>query len=103
MGVGWLSWLVTTLHNGALTFWAGYWLFWFFGVFLIPEVFWAFADPANTVSDNTWRFESLNKAHPFDFSQWTPIHWIFGVVYVVFLVRLGFHLIFGLPLWRSWL
>lgn len=98
-----LAWIIASLRNGSLTFWACYWLFWFAGVFLVPELYWAAENPDNTLSDNTWRFESLNHQHPFDFSQWTPVHWIFAIVYVVFLFRLGMHLIFGLPLFRSWL
>lgn len=77
-------------------YWAAYWLYWFFGVFLVPELTWVFVNSNYTVSDETWRFESLNMANPYDFSQWTAIHWTFAVVYFVFMFLLGLHLIAGL-------
>lgn len=79
----------------SLTFWAVYWLIWFFGLFLVPELYWVFRGSANTVSDNTWRFESLDRSHPFNFSEWTPVHWAFAVVFVLFMTWLFFHLVFG--------
>lgn len=96
----WSTWVVHAFQNSSLTFWAGYWLFWFFGVFLVPELYWAKVNANNTVSDNTWRFENLDRAHPYDFAHWTPVHWIFGLVFLYFAIRLGLHLVFGLPLFR---
>lgn len=85
---------MTTISS--LTFWAWYWLAWFVVGFIIPEVYWAVVNGANTVSSNTFRFESLDMGHPFDFANWTVIHWTFAVVFIVFMILLGVHLIFGL-------
>lgn len=79
-----------------LTAWAVYWLLVFFLFFLVPELYWVKVDPRNTVSDNTWRFESLDLKHPFEFSEWTSVHWIFAVVFTLFAMWLWIHLIFGL-------
>lgn len=79
-----------------MKFWGWYWAFWFFGLFLVPELYWVFVNPLNTVSWNTWRWESLDMGHPFDFSEWTPIHWTFAAVFVVFMSWLFVHLVFGL-------
>lgn len=79
----------------SLTFWAWYWLVWFFCGFVVPELYWVAVNGNNTVSDNTWRFESLNRRHPFDFALWTPVHWAFAVVYIIFMLWLFFHLVFG--------
>jgi len=76
-------------------FWACYWLFWFFGVFLIPELYWVFTNASFTVTEETWHFEDLNRSHPYDFSQWTAIHWVFAVFYFIFMFMLGLHLVFG--------
>jgi hypothetical protein len=81
--------------NTGLTFWACYWAVWFFGFFLVPELYWVAVNGNNTVSDNTWRFESLNRSHPFDFAIWTPVHWAFAIVFLIFAVWLFFHLVFG--------
>jgi hypothetical protein len=93
---GWAYMLYSVMQMPSLTFWAYYWLVWFFGLFLAPELYWVFKNPDNTVSDNTWRFESLNFQHPFDFASWTPVHWVFAVVYLLLMTWLFLHLVFGL-------
>ncbi len=86
---------ISALGNSGLTFWAYYWFTWFFGLFLVPELYWVFNGSQNTLSDNTWRFESLDFKHPFDFAEWTPVHWVFGAVFLLLMLRLFFHLVFG--------
>lgn len=90
-----LGMVAKKLSDSSLTFWAWYWFVWFFGFFLIPELYWVFNGPGNTLSDNTWRFENLDMAHPFDFAEWTPVHWAFGVVFVLLVSWLFVHLVFG--------
>lgn len=97
--VGWGFGVWAELATGQLVFWSVYWLALFFGFFLVPELYWVFNNPANTVSDNTWRFENVDFRHPFSVAEWTPVHWVFAVVYVIFAIWLGGHLIFGI--WRG--
>ena len=91
-----LAFVGLKLRDSGLTFWAYYWFIWFFGLFMVPELYWVVRNPANTVSDNTWRFESLDSRHPFDFAEWTPVHWAFAIVFVLFMSWLFLHLTFGL-------
>lgn len=92
--VGALAFILPQIVS-SLTFWGWYWFIWFFGLFLIPELYWVFNGPDNTLSDNTWRFEGLNFQHPFDFALWTPVHWAFAVVYTLLVSWLWIHLLFG--------
>ncbi len=80
-----------------MNFWAKYWLVWFFGGFLVPEAFWAFVNAKYTVTQETYAFEDMNARHPLDVADWTPVHWIFGVVMVVFWMWLFGHLVLGQP------
>lgn len=91
----WFLVFTTGIFIGADVFWALYWLAWFFVVFLVPEVYWYVVNSRYTVSDETWRFESLNRSAPYNFAHWTPVHWVFAVVYFAFMFTLGLHLIFG--------
>lgn len=96
---------MTGLHRAAaviaqvpahLTFWGWYWLTWFGVAFLVPELYWVFVSARNTLSDNFWGWEDLNAAHPFDFADWTWLHYAFGVTLLIGLFWLFWHLIFGL-------
>ena len=84
------------LKDSNPTFWAYYWFTWFFGFYLVPELYWVFNGSQNTLSDNTWRFENLDFAHPFDFAEWTLVHWAFAIVFVLLISWLCLHLLFGL-------
>lgn len=68
---------------------------------MIPELYWVVTNPVNTVSDNTWRFESADLAHPFAFGEWTAGHWVFAAAYLVYAAWLGLHLAVGIRLRRS--
>lgn len=94
----WAGIFFTGLFVGGDLFWALYWLAWFFVVFLVPELYWALVNSRYTVSEETWRFENLNPAQPFNFGHWTGVHWIFAVVYFAFMFSLGMHLVFGFKL-----
>lgn len=83
-------------------YWACYWLYWFCGVFLVPECYWVINNPRFTLSEETWRFEDLNMRHPYDVSHWTAVHWTFAIVYLLFMADLGVHLIFGRSLLYPW-
>lgn len=95
---GWVTTFLIGLFVGGDLFWALYWLCWFFVVFMVPEVYWVVVNSRYTVSEETWRFESLNKMHPFIFTDWTASHWVFAAVYLVGAILLGLHLVFGFKL-----
>lgn len=83
-----------------LTPWGYYWVFvWFIGGFGIPEAYGLLFNAKDTLSDNWWAFESVDVHHPFDFAEWTPLHYLLGVMMAVGLVWLMGHLIFGI--WRT--
>lgn len=84
---GWLS------H---VTPWGWYWLSWFFVGFLAPELYWLQANFRNTLSEDFWGWESMDKAHPFDFAEWTWLHYSLGVIFAAGLFWLFWHLIFGI-------
>jgi hypothetical protein len=79
-----------------VTPWGIYWLAWFFLGFLAPELYWVFVNARNTLSEDFWGWEDLNQAHPFDFADWTWLHYAFGIIFAIGLFWLFFHLIFGL-------
>jgi hypothetical protein len=73
-----------------------YWAVWIFVLFLAPELYFVFTNPAGTLSENVWALEDLNKSQPFDFKMWTATHWsISALVWLLFL-WLSLHLPFGL-------
>jgi hypothetical protein len=78
-----------------MNFWTGYYGAWLLA-FMVPEVYWIINGPYNTLSENYWRLEGLDRARPFDFAMWTDVHWAMaGVVWLLFL-WLSLHLPFGL-------
>jgi hypothetical protein len=79
-----------------ITRWGWYWLLWFVLGFGIPEFWWLAVNARNTLSDNFWGAEDLNFAHPFDFADWTWLHFTLGGVFAIGLAWLFFHLIFGM-------
>jgi hypothetical protein len=79
-----------------MTAWGWYWLAWLFAGFGIPELYWIFVRARNTLSDTFWGWEHLDRAHPFDFAEWTPLHYTLGIIFAIGLFWLFWHLIFGL-------
>jgi hypothetical protein len=76
------------------TWWSAYYCFWIL-MFLGPELYWVFANPVNTLSDQVWAFEHLNMANPW-FTQWTAVHWVVFVVVFLLWTWLLVHIPFGL-------
>lgn len=76
------------------TWWTAYYGAWILA-FLIPELYWLFTNPVNTLSEQWWSLEHLNLADPW-FTQWTPVHWIMFVLVLVLWTWLLIHLPFGL-------
>lgn len=75
---------------------SAYWAVWMFVMFLAPELYFVFTNPAGTLSECVWSFEGLNKAQPFDFAMWTDVHWaVSSLVWLLFL-WLSLHIPFGL-------
>lgn len=76
------------------TIWTAYygvWILWF----LIPELYWLFVNPVNTLSEQFWALEHLDLQDPW-FTQWTPVHWTMFVLVLVLWSWLLLHLPFGL-------
>ena len=78
-----------------LTWFSLYWLGWILA-FLAPELYWLAVNSANTLSEETWALENLNKAQPFDFPMWTATHWAVALVVWLLFLWLSLHLPFGL-------
>lgn len=81
---------------GKLTGWGWYWVVWLFGGFLVPELYWIAVNAANTLSDKFWVFEGIDRKHPFDLSEWLPVHYVLAVILLVLFFWLFWHLVFGL-------
>jgi len=73
-----------------------YWLAWAFLGFLVPELYWLFRNTASTLSSEWWALEKLDFGHPLDFAEWTPLHFIFGIILLLFNLWLFVHLTFGI-------
>lgn len=77
------------------TLWSLYWVSWLL-YFLIPELYWLWVNPVNTLSEQVWSFEHLNMTQPFDFGMWTGVHWAVAVLVWLLFAWLSVHLPFGL-------
>jgi hypothetical protein len=75
--------------------WGWYWITWLL-FFIVPELWWVFHNPANTLSQKFWTLESLNTARPFDFGMWTDVHWALASIIWLLFLWLSLHLPFGL-------
>lgn len=78
-----------------LTPFGWYWLGWIIA-FLVPELYWLFANSANTLSEEVWSIEGLNKVQPFDFAMWSSTHWAVALVVWLLFLWLSLHIPFGL-------
>ncbi len=78
-----------------LTSFSWYWLAWLVA-FLVPELYWVFANSANTLSAEVWSVEGLNMRQPFDFAMWTDVHWAVACLVWVLFAWLSLHFPFGL-------
>ena len=90
--------LLEFVKNFRITGWGWYWIIWFFGGFGIPEAIGLIVNTQDTLSWQFWGLEQINFRHPFDFAEWTPVHWVLGLVILGFVLWLGAHLVFGI--WR---
>ena len=91
-------WTLAWATLGSLSDWGAYWLAWILAGFLIPELYGLAVNTADTLSRNTWAAEDLNFGHPFDFADWSPLHWAFAFVVWGLAIWLSGHLPFGV--WR---
>ena len=83
------------MKNPHLTWFSLYWLGWILA-FLIPELYWLAVNSANTLSEEIWSIEGLNKAQPFDFPMWTATHWAVALLVWALFLWLSAHFPFGL-------
>jgi hypothetical protein len=88
--------LLEFVKHFRVTGWGWYWIAWFFGGFGIAEGVGLVKNTQDTLSWQFWGLEHIDFAHPFDFAEWTPVHWVLGLVLLAFTVWLGAHLIFGI-------
>lgn len=72
-----------------------YWLAWGAIGFGIPEAYGLFRNVQDTLSWQVWGMEHIDFVHPLDFAEWTPVHWVIGLVLLAFVTWLAGHLIFG--------
>jgi hypothetical protein len=66
-----------------------YWALWLGVGFLVPELYWLFKNPVNTLSYQVWRMGQVGSGHP-----WTFAHYFIAV----FMLWLLGHFVLGL--WR---
>ena len=83
------------MKSPSLTWFSFYWLGWVLA-FLIPELYWIAVNSANTLSEEIWSIEGLNKAQPFDFPMWTATHWGVALLVWTLFLWLSLHFPFGL-------
>lgn len=89
--------LLTAEHaRRSITGWGWYWLFWSFIGFGVPEGYALATNTLNTLSWQIWGIEHENFAHPFDFADWTPIHWGLSIFFLLGFLWLFLHMTFGL-------
>lgn len=95
----WLAfWTLAWACLGSLSDFGAYWLAWLLAGTLVPEVYGLIVNPAYTLSRNTWAAEHLDFGHPFDFAEWSPLHWVIAVLVWSLAVWLSGHLPFAI--WR---
>lgn len=82
------------MHFSQITAWGWFWTS-FFGVGLAVEVYWLIVNSANTLSRQIWGVERLDLAHPLDFGEWTPFHWILSLLLWGGFAWLSVHFPFG--------
>lgn len=76
--------------------WFGlYWIAWIVA-FLVPEIYWLFKDPANTLSEEVWGLEQLSLTRPFALGAWTWEHWAIALLVWFLFGWLSVHFPFGL-------
>lgn len=78
-----------------VTAWGIFWFAWAMaGLFV--ELYWVMANSVNTLSNQVWGIERIDLKHPFDFAEWTPLHWLMAVALWTFFAWLSLHLPFGI-------
>lgn len=77
-----------------VTAWGWFWLTWML-TGAIVELYWVFANTANTLSRQIWGVERIDLAHPLEFSHWTWLHWLIAACLWAFFAWLSVHFPFG--------
>lgn len=98
LGVAFAAWTVGWAALGSLSDWGAYWIAWVVGGFLVPELYGLLVNPLGTLSENVWGFEHVDHGHPFDFAEWTWVHWSVAIIVWGLAVWLSGHLPFRI--WR---
>jgi hypothetical protein len=75
-----------------------YWLIWGFLGFGLPEAYGLIYNVKDTLSDQVWGLEHINFGHPFDFADWTWLHYLIGCMLLIGFTWLLGHLVWGI--WR---
>lgn len=90
--------LLEYVRHFRITGWGWYWIAWAALGFGVPEGYGLAVNTQDTLSWQWWGIEHIDFTHPFDFAEWTPVHWATGLVLLTFVIWLGGHLVFGI--WR---
>jgi hypothetical protein len=90
--------LATYLAHFHVTGWGWYWIVWAVLGFGLPEAYGLVYNTQDTLSWQFWGIEQVNFRHPFDFADWTPVHWVLALILLSFVVWLGGHIVLGI--WR---
>lgn len=77
-----------------LTAWGYFWFAWA-SVGVAVELYWVFANTANTLSRQIWAVEGIDFAHPLDFAEWAPAHWAMAITLWLFFGWLSIHFPFA--------
>jgi hypothetical protein len=77
-----------------VTAWGWFWLTWMMTA-LAVELYWLAVNTANTLSRQVWAVEGLDLAHPLEFSEWMPVHWVIAIALWAFFAWLSVHFPFG--------
>lgn len=88
--------LATYLAHFHITGFGWYWLAWAVLGFGIPETYGLLKNTQDTLSWQIWGLEHVDFVHPFDFAEWTPVHYLIGIVFAVGLIWLLLHLVLGI-------
>lgn len=78
-----------------LTGFAWYYLAWLIA-FLVPEIYFAITNNANTLSHEVWSIEGLSTRMPYDFGMWSDMHWAIALGVWLLFLWLSLHIPFGL-------
>lgn len=88
--------LLEYVKHFRITGFGWYWIAWFFLGFGGPEAYGLIYNVQDTLSWQFWGLEHIDFQHPFDFAEWTWVHFLIGGMLVAGLLWLLGHLVLGI-------